>query len=103
MRSNRCADGDAAGDQRDERIDADARREPIEYGPGAGEHADELRELRPKTLGDWFFRKRRPRTLRDGRVQTPDEALDEDLANMRRVSMPSILEILQVGAGSLGW
>lgn len=64
---------------------------------------DELRELRPKTLGAWFFGKRRPRTLRDGRVQTPDEALDEDLANMRRVSMPSILEILQVGAGSLGW
>lgn len=64
---------------------------------------DELRELRPKTLGDWFFRKRRPRTLRDGRIQTPDEALDEDLANFRRVSMPSILEILQVGAGSLGW
>jgi hypothetical protein len=64
---------------------------------------EELRELRPKTMGDWFFSKRRPRTLRDGRVQTPDEALDEDLANMRRVSMPSILEILQVGAGSLGW
>lgn len=64
---------------------------------------DELRELRPKTLGNGFFRKRQPRTLRDGRVQTPDEALDEDLANMRRVSMPSILEILQVGAGSLGW
>lgn len=64
---------------------------------------DELRELRPKTLGDWFFRKRRPRTLRDGRLQTPDEALEEDLANIRRVSMPSILEILQVGAGSLGW
>jgi len=64
---------------------------------------DELSELRPKTLGDWFFSKRRPRTLRDGRTQTPSEALDEDLANMRRVSMPSILEILQVGAGSLGW
>jgi hypothetical protein len=64
---------------------------------------EELKELEPKTLGDWFFKNRRPRTLRDGRTQTPNEALEEDLVNMRRVSMPSILEILQVGAGSLGW
>jgi hypothetical protein len=63
----------------------------------------ELSELRPTTIGEWYFHKRRPRTLRDGSTQTPDEALDEDLTNMRRVSMPSILEILQVGAGSLGW
>lgn len=64
---------------------------------------EELSELRPKTIGDWYWawQKRPPRKLRDGRVLTPSEALDEDLANMRRVSMPSILEILQVGAGSL--
>ncbi|WP_437886510.1 AAA domain-containing protein [Sorangium sp. So ce307] len=63
----------------------------------------ELKALEPRTLGDWFFEKRQPRTLRDGRTQTPNDMLEEDLANMRRVSMPSILEILQRGAGSLGW
>lgn len=36
-------------------------------------------------------------------VQTPSGALERDLMNLRRVSMPSILEILQMGAGSLGW
>lgn len=64
---------------------------------------DELRELQPKTDGEWFFEGRRPRKLRDGRNQSPAEMLQEDLDNMRRVSMPSILEILQTGAGSLGW
>jgi hypothetical protein len=65
---------------------------------------DELAALVPTTLGDWFFefRRRRPRTLGDLQ-QTAAQALEEDLANMRRVSMPSILEILQLGAGSLGW
>jgi hypothetical protein len=65
---------------------------------------DELAALVPTTLGDWFFefRRRRPRALGDAQ-QTAAEALEEDLANMRRVSMPSILEILQLGAGSLGW
>jgi hypothetical protein len=64
---------------------------------------DELAALVPTTL-DWFFdfRRRRPRTLGDVQ-QTAAQALEEDLANMRRVSMPSILEILQLGAGSLGW
>lgn len=62
----------------------------------------ELAELHPKTLGAWYFRTRSPRSV-NGQPQTPSQALEEDLANMRRVSMPSILEILQVGAGSLGW
>jgi hypothetical protein len=75
------------------------RNNPAEQG----RLLDELRELRPKMLGETYFERRRPRQLRDGRTQTPGEALDEDLENMRRVSMPSILEILQVGAGSLGW
>lgn len=64
---------------------------------------DELRGLRPRTPGSWHVPNRRPRKLPNGHIQTPDEALEEDLANTRRVSMPSILELLQVGAGSLGW
>lgn len=63
----------------------------------------ELEALAPRTLGDWYFKNRRRRMLRDGQEQTPAQALEEDLANFRRVSMPSILEILQLGAGSLGW
>lgn len=66
---------------------------------------DELAELGPKTLDDWYFRfrKMRPREFRDGTIQTPNDLLDGDLANVRRVAMPSILEILQRGAGDLGW
>ncbi len=65
----------------------------------------ELAALVPTTLGDWYFRYRnmRPRESRDGHVQTAAELLEADLANVRRVAMPSILEILQRGAGSLGW
>jgi hypothetical protein len=63
----------------------------------------DLDELAPRMLGDWYFKNRRRRILRDGQEQTPAQALEEDLANFRRVSMPSILEILQLGAGSLGW
>jgi len=62
-----------------------------------------LGELSPKAEGKWFFEERRPRKTRDGHEQTPKDMLEEDLTNMRRVSMPSILEILQRGAGSLGW
>jgi hypothetical protein len=61
---------------------------------------DELIELRPTTLGDWFFHERPARMLRrEGRLQTPNEAFDESLEDMWRVSMPSILDILQHGAG----
>jgi hypothetical protein len=67
---------------------------------------DELKELPPKTLADWYFgwRKMRPRSLFDGATQSGQDLLQEDLANVRRVAMPSILEILQRGAGQLpGW
>jgi hypothetical protein len=66
----------------------------------------ELSALPPKTLADWYFgwRKTRPRTLPDGSTQSAPDLLEEDLANVRRVAMPSILEILQRGAGQLrGW
>lgn len=66
----------------------------------------ELAALPPKTLADWYFgwRKIRPRPLPDGSVQSAPDLLEEDLANVRRVAMPSILEILQRGAGQLrGW
>lgn len=67
---------------------------------------DELAALPPKTLDERYFSWRRtsPRTLRDGQVQTASDRLAEDLANIQRVAMPSILEILQRGAGALpGW
>lgn len=62
----------------------------------------ELDELLPKTLAEVSLPgQRRPRTSKDGHTQTPKDILKEDLEHMRRVSMPSILEILQVGAGPL--
>lgn len=68
-------------------------------------YVKDLAMLLPMTLGEdsLEFRKRKLRTLPNGEIQTPRDALEEDLENMRRVSMPSILEILQSGAGSLGW
>lgn len=66
-------------------------------------YRNELFDLIPNNLEDdcLAYRKRDLRKLRDGSTQTPYRALEEDLENMRRVSMPSILEILQSGAGSL--
>lgn len=69
-------------------------------------YRNELLDLIPNNLDDdcFAYRKRELRKLRDGSTQTLNKALEEDLENMRRVSMPSILEILQGGAGSLvGW
>lgn len=77
----------------------------LRYNPAEqGRLLEELAELRPKTLDDSYFafRRKRPRLIQ-GVSQTPQAALDEELSHMRRVAMPSILEILQVGAGSLGW
>jgi hypothetical protein len=64
---------------------------------------EQLEQLRPRTLDERFFTARRskPRFI-NGVPQTADEALDEALDNMRRAAMPSILEILQTGAGVLG-
>lgn len=72
--------------------------------PEQKRYLHELRELLPKCLQDnELAGSRRPRTLRDGQTQSPIDVLEEDLEHMRRVAMASILEILQVGAGSLGW
>lgn len=72
--------------------------------PERKRYLSELHELLPKTLGETPLPgQRRARTLKDGHTQTPIDVLKEDLDHMRRVAMPSILEILQVGAGSLGW
>lgn len=66
---------------------------------------EELRALRPIGLAAADLAAHtRARTLPDGRTQTAEEALEESLANLQRVSLPSILEILQRGAGALsGW
>ena len=66
-------------------------------------YRNELFDLIPNNLEDdcFAYRKRKLREFHNGSTQTPYTALEEDLENMRRVSMPSILEILQGGAGSL--
>lgn len=68
----------------------------------------EIDALLPKTLGTSYFdwRKRRPRIFRSDqgeRTQTAAEMLLEDLDNVRRVAMPSILELLQRGFEKLPW
>jgi hypothetical protein len=63
----------------------------------------QLRELVPKTLGKEYFayRGQGPR-MEGGKAQTPPEALQEELDQLRRVALPSVLELLQRGAGGLG-
>jgi AAA domain len=63
----------------------------------------ELGELLPKALGDWHLKKRPRRAPPGSSLPSPAQALEDELASVRRVAMPSILEILQRGAGSLGW
>jgi hypothetical protein len=63
---------------------------------------EQIDALIPKTLREEQLT-RRPRTLRDGHEQTPAEVVKEDLDHMRRVAMTSVLELLQIGAGSRGW
>ena len=59
----------------------------------------DLERLQPRALGAEYLGLRPPRKI-GGRLQTAQEALREDLEQLRRVSMPSILEVLQAGAGS---
>ncbi len=61
--------------------------------------------LLPVTLNeDWFrWRKMKPRH-RDNRVEEASTALQRELDNIRRVAMPSVLELLQMGFERLpGW
>lgn len=70
-----------------------------------GRHLEDLEALLPATLSHrWFeWRKMRPRT-QDGRPETPHEALRRELHTVRRVALPSILELLQRGFEPLpGW
>lgn len=63
----------------------------------------EIQELRPKAVDQWSHLvtdKGRPNGA-PARDIAAD--LDRDLDTIRRVAMPSILEILQDGAGSMGW
>jgi len=67
-------------------------------------YVQELQELIPRTLQNHERPgARRPRDLNDGTKQSLAAVLEEDLEQMRRVAMISILEILQNGAGSMGW
>lgn len=72
-------------------------------------HQREIEELFPKTLNGELFasRNRGPRTVRDNgteRLETASDLLRRDLDTVRRVAMPSILELLQVGFERLqGW
>lgn len=63
---------------------------------------DAVRSLLPVSLDDeWFtFRKMRARTNRSG-TETAVEAVSREIATIRRVAMPSILEILQRGTERL--
>lgn len=66
---------------------------------------DQILGLLPQALDDgWFaWRKRRPRTYEDG-PETVGEAIEAEMASIRRVALPSILELLQVGFDRLpGW
>lgn len=74
-------------------------------GDGAQRLEQEIEDLMPQVLDDeTYFRNRRPRTLPDGTAQTAYDALGEDLDTIRRVAMPSVLDVLQFGAGPLsGW
>lgn len=70
-------------------------------------YLDEIKGLIPATLADdWFqWRKTRPRRQPDGDGQEDAaQALDRELQTIRRVAMPSILELLQTGFERLpGW
>ncbi len=70
-------------------------------------YEEEITGLLPVTLDDsWFeWRRSRQRKNRDtGRPESPREALERELGTMRRVAMPSILELLQTGFERLpGW
>lgn len=58
----------------------------------------EIKRLIPRSLDEaWFeWRDTKPKWHED-RPETADEALERELTNIRRVAMPSILELLQVG------
>ncbi|MCB9661725.1 MAG: AAA family ATPase [Sandaracinaceae bacterium] len=70
-------------------------------------YVEEVGGLLPVTLDtSWFeWRKSRPRKNREnGDFESPREALERELGTMRRVAMPSILELLQTGFERLpGW
>lgn len=70
---------------------------------------EEIEALLPRSLDDdWYvWRKSRPQRRSDGagdQSETPIESLQRELATLRRVAMPSILELLQQGFKRLpGW
>ncbi len=80
------------------------RAHELRSAPPEQQHfLDQLSALRPTNLGPSFLQRHRPRKVgAPSRLQTPNEVFDENLENMRRVAMPSILEIFQDGAGSRG-
>lgn len=68
--------------------------------------ATQVRGLLPKALDDtWFaWRKRKQRVDRDGSPEPVESAIEADLDTIRRVALPSVLELLQVGFDRLpGW
>lgn len=60
---------------------------------------DQICSLLPRGLDDrWFgWRKRRQKTSRSGASETVAEAIKAEMESIRRVSLPSVLELLQVG------
>ena len=65
----------------------------------------QLQQLQPVALGDEFFvwRKMKPR-CGNAAVETASDALQREVETVRRVAMPSILELLQSGFERLpGW
>lgn len=66
---------------------------------------EQIRSLLPQALDEqWFaWRKRRQRTYEDG-PETVTGAIEAEMASIRRVALPSVLELLQVGFDRLpGW
>ena len=72
-----------------------------------GRYLGDIDALLPKTLDeDWFaWRKTKPRKKdKNGRLESAPEALQRELDIIRRVALPSILELLQRGFERLpGW
>jgi hypothetical protein len=65
----------------------------------------ELDALVPKSLDEsWFGWRRMRAAIRDGQTESAQQRLGEELRGIRRVAMPSILELLQHGFERLsGW
>jgi hypothetical protein len=68
-------------------------------------YLQDIKDLLPVTLGDWWFTWRGMKARSsNGGLESSSEALRREIKTIRRVAMPSILELLQTGFERLpGW